>query len=52
MLVLRSLGLMRDLSPDYLNRFMGYVDTLLFLDTPQTVKATPKKAVPANKSDH
>jgi hypothetical protein len=42
---------MRDLSPDYLNRFMGYVDTLLFLDAPQTVKATPKKAVPASKSD-
>lgn len=51
MLVLRSLGLMRDLSPDYLNRFMGYVDTLLFLEAPQTVKATPKKAVPASKSE-
>jgi hypothetical protein len=51
MLMLRSLGLMRDLSPDYLNRFMGYVDTLLFLDAPQTVKATPKKAVPASKSE-
>jgi hypothetical protein len=51
MLVLRSLSLMRDLSPDYLNRFMGYVDTLLFLDMPQTVKATPKKAVPASKSE-
>lgn len=51
MLVLRSLGLMRDLSPDYLNRFMGYVDTLLFLDAPQTVKATPKKAMPASKSE-
>jgi hypothetical protein len=50
-LVLRSLGLMRDLSPDYLNRFMGYVDTLLFLDAPQTVKASPKKTVPANKSE-
>jgi hypothetical protein len=50
MLVLRSLGLMRDLSPDYLNRFMGYVDTLFFLDVPQTVKASPKKAVPASKS--
>ncbi len=50
MLVLRSLGLMRDLSPDYLNRFMGYVDTLFFLDSPATVKATPKKTVPANKS--
>ena len=51
MLVLRSLGLMRDLSPDYLHRFMGYVDTLLFLDAPATVKVTPKKAVPASKSE-
>ena len=51
MLVLRSLGLMRDLSPDYLHRFMGYVDTLLFLDSPETVKASPKKAVPASKSE-
>jgi hypothetical protein len=50
MLVLRSLGLMRDLSPDYLNRFMGYVDTLLFLDAPQTVKTTPKRALSASKS--
>lgn len=30
--VLRSLALMRDISPDYLNRFMSYVDTLLCLD--------------------
>jgi hypothetical protein len=51
MLVLRSLGLMRELSPDYLHRFMGYVDTLLFLDSPTTVKATPKKTVPASKSE-
>ncbi len=32
MLVLRSLALMRDVSPDYLNRFVSYVDTLLCLD--------------------
>jgi hypothetical protein len=31
-LVLRSLALMRDISPDYLNRFMSYADTLLWLD--------------------
>ena len=31
-LVLRSLALMRDISPDYLNRFVSYVDTLLWLD--------------------
>ncbi len=32
MLVLRSLAAMRDLSPDYLNRFVSYADTLLRLD--------------------
>ncbi|QHE77404.1 DUF2894 domain-containing protein [Hydrogenophaga sp. PBL-H3] len=32
MLVLRTLGLMRDLSPDYLRRFMSHADTLLWLD--------------------
>jgi Protein of unknown function (DUF2894) len=32
MLVLRSLALMRDISPDYLNRFISYLDTLLCLD--------------------
>ena len=31
-LVLRSLALMRDVSPDYLNRFVSYVDALLILD--------------------
>lgn len=31
-LVHRSLTLMRDLSPEYLNRFMSYVDTLLWID--------------------
>jgi hypothetical protein len=32
MLVLRTLGLMRELSPDYLRRFMTHVETLLWLD--------------------
>lgn len=32
MLVLRSLALMREISPDYLNRFMCYADALLCLD--------------------
>lgn len=32
MLVLRSLVMMRDISPDYLNRFTSYMDTLLCLD--------------------
>ena len=31
-LVLRSLAVMRDIAPDYLNRFMSYADTLLWLD--------------------
>lgn len=50
---LRSLALMRDISPDYLNRFMSYVDTLLCLDQgdkaalpaarpPRTAKAARK----------
>jgi hypothetical protein len=44
MLVLRSLALMRDISPDYLNRFMSYADTLLCLDQGEKEKpAAPKK---------
>ena len=31
-LVLRSLAVMQAISPDYLNRFMSYADTLLWLD--------------------
>jgi len=48
MLVLRSLGLMRNISPDYLNRFMTHVDTLLRLDEADKGKLPPKKA-PAAK---
>ena len=57
MLVLRSLELMRDISPDYLNRFMSYADTLLCLDqadlsakAPQTkppTSAKPRTRAPA-----
>jgi AcrR family transcriptional regulator len=44
MLVLRSLALMRDISPDYLNRFMTYADTLLCLDQGEKEKVIiPKK---------
>lgn len=32
LLVLRSLGLMRDLSPDYLRRFLSHLDALLWLE--------------------
>jgi hypothetical protein len=52
--VLHSLALMRDISPDYLNRFMSYVDTLLCLEqvdrqTPLMAKAKAEaaKAKPA-----
>ena len=50
MLVLRSLGLMRSISPDYLNRFMVHVDTLLCLDEADKVKPPSKKAASAAKS--
>ena len=43
MMVLRSLGLMRDASPDYLNRFINYVDTLLSLEEAGKAAASPKK---------
>lgn len=44
MLVVRSLALMRDISPDYLNRFMSYADTLLCLDQGEKEKpGNPKK---------
>lgn len=59
-LVLRSLALMRDTSPDYLNRFMSYVDTLLCLDqaikdsrpaAKKPVKATTKKKTKADSKN-
>jgi len=40
-LVHRSLLLMRDLSPEYLNRFMTYVDTLLWVDQVNGGSASP-----------
>ena len=50
MLVLRSLGLMRELSPDYLNRFMAYVDTLLCLEEACKAKPLAKKLAATLKS--
>ena len=50
MLVLRALGLMRDISPDYLDRFMGYVDTLLCLDEAERNRSQPKKSAPAKRA--
>jgi hypothetical protein len=43
MLVLRSLAMMRDISPDYLNRFTSYVDTLLCLEQGEKGKPAPEK---------
>lgn len=45
-LVLRSLGLMRDLSPDYLRRFLSQLDALLWLEQVQQQLAVgePKSA--------
>ncbi|HEY0846554.1 MAG TPA: DUF2894 domain-containing protein [Noviherbaspirillum sp.] len=50
MLVLRSLALMREISPDYLNRFMSYADTLLCLDQGEKEKPVPPKKAPATKA--
>lgn len=44
MLVLRALGWMQTISPDYLNRFMTHVDTLLCLDEAERLKLLPAKA--------
>ena len=43
MLVLRGLGLMRDISEDYLNRFMVHLETLLCLDEAEKNRLTTKK---------
>ncbi len=48
MLVLRSLAMMQEISPDYLSRMISYVDTLLLLDPGEMdVPAKRKKAVAA-----
>lgn len=47
LLVLRSLALMRDLSPDYLNRFVSYVDTLLCLEQGDEAKHAAAKKTAA-----
>jgi hypothetical protein len=49
-LVLRSLALMRDISPDYLNQLTSYVDTLLCLD--QCVQEKPGNANKPAEGDH
>jgi hypothetical protein len=55
MLVLRSLALMQDLSPDYLRRFVSHLDTLLWLEktSPQAVSqpavAKPRRSKAVKK---
>lgn len=41
MLVLRTLGLMRELSPHYLRRFLTHTETLLWLEQAQTQLKQP-----------
>ena len=50
MLVLRSVALMREISPDYLSRFMTYVDTLLVREQGEKARqadALARSATPA-----
>ena len=49
-LVHRSLTLMRELSPEYLHRFMAYVDTLLWIDQANAGSATPGADSPRAES--
>ena len=53
MLVVRSLSIMRGISPSYLNRFISYTNTLLWLERAGEEAETPapkKKAKAASKS--
>lgn len=50
MLVLRSLALMRDISPDYLNRFISYADALLCLDQGEKEKPGTSRKVQAARA--
>ena len=43
MLVLRSLAMMQEISPDYLSRVVSYVDTLLFLDPGEMIVPVKRK---------
>lgn len=50
MLVLRSLALMRDISPEYLNRFISYADTLLCLHPDEMKKQLNAKEAGTGES--
>lgn len=49
-LVLRSLQLMRDVAPNYLQRFMSYADALLWLERAEASGAPAKKTPPPAKA--
>lgn len=49
-LVLRSLQLMRDVAPNYLQRFMSYADALLWLERAEASGTPAKKAPPPAKA--
>jgi hypothetical protein len=44
-LVIRTLSLMRDLSPEYLQRFVAQVETMMVLDSTSLKPATPSSKV-------
>jgi hypothetical protein len=48
-LVLRSLAMMQEISPDYLSRMVSYVDTLLSLDSGEKEVAVKRKKATASK---
>ena len=50
-LVLRSLAMMQDISPDYLNRFTTYVDTLLRLDQHGESRRAGSRRAATEKAD-
>lgn len=49
MLTIRSLSLLRDLSPEYLKRFVSYIDTMLWLEQSGAIPAPGKKSKAAKK---
>lgn len=58
MLSIKALKLLRDLSPQYLNRFVAYIDSLIWIEeaagvaSPQTVKSTQNKPRKGKASDN
>jgi hypothetical protein len=51
LLVLQSIKLMREISPEYLNRFVSYADTLLWLDQADSGRGPPQKEAVRGDSD-